>query len=98
MSAIVRKKGSITIPADVRKAAQLAEGDLVEVEMTADGILLRPQKVIDATQAWFWEPAWQAREREADEDIAAGRLERFESDDELMRALDERTKPLDADA
>ena len=49
---VVRKKGTVTIPADIRKAARLAEGDLVEVEMTADGILLRPRKVIDATQAW----------------------------------------------
>ena len=95
---VVRKKGTVTIPADIRKAARLAEGDLVEVEMTADGILLRPKKVIDATQAWFWEPAWQAREREADEDLAAGRFDRFEGDDAMMRALDERTKPLDADA
>jgi len=95
---VVRKKGSITIPAEIRKAAHLAEGDLVEVEMTAAGILLRPKKVIDATQAWFWEPTWQAREREADQDLAAGRFDRFESDDALTRALDERTKPLDADA
>jgi AbrB family looped-hinge helix DNA binding protein len=95
---VVRKKGTVTIPADIRRAARLAEGDLVEVEMTADGILLRPKKVIDATQAWFWEPAWQAKEREADEDLAAGRFDRFEDDDALTRALDERTKPLDADA
>src|SRR5436190_22057409 len=95
---VVRKKGSVTIPADIRRAARLAEGDLVEVEMTAEGILLRPKKVIDATQAWFWTPAWQAKEREADQDLAAGRLDRFESDEELMRTLDERTKRVDADA
>jgi AbrB family looped-hinge helix DNA binding protein len=95
---VVRKKGSLTIPADIRKAARLDEGDLVEVELTAEGILLRPKKVIDATQAWFWDAAWQAKEREADEDRAAGRFDRFESDAGMMRALDKRTKPLDADA
>jgi AbrB family looped-hinge helix DNA binding protein len=97
-STVMRKKGSLTIPADIRKAAQLDEGDLVEVEMTAEGILLRPKKVIDATQAWFWEPAWQAKEREADEDLAAGRFDRFESNEAMLRALEERMKPLDADA
>jgi AbrB family looped-hinge helix DNA binding protein len=97
-STVMRKKGSLTIPAEIRKAARLDEGDLVEVEMTAEGILLRPKKVIDATQAWFWEPAWQAKEREADADRAAGRFDRFESDDAMLRALDKRTKPLDADA
>jgi AbrB family looped-hinge helix DNA binding protein len=96
-AAVVRKKGSVTIPADIRKAARLDEGDLVEVEITAEGILLRPKKVIDATQAWFWEPTWQAKEREADEDLAAGRFDRFESDEAMMRALKDRAKPLDAD-
>ena len=94
---VVRKKGTVTIPAEIRRAARLAEGDLVEVEITADGILLRPKKLIDATQTWFWEPAWQAKEREADEDAAAGRLERFESDEEFLAALEDRMKPLDAD-
>jgi AbrB family looped-hinge helix DNA binding protein len=97
-STVIRKKGSLTIPADIRKAARLDEGDLVEVEITAEGILLRPKKVIDATQAWFWEPTWQAKEREADEDLAAGRFERFKSDEEFLAVLDERMKPLDADA
>jgi AbrB family looped-hinge helix DNA binding protein len=87
----------VTIPADIRKAARLDEGDLVEVEITAEGILLRPKKVIDATQAGFWEPTWQAKEREADEDLAAARFDRFESDEAMMRALKDRAKPLDAD-
>lgn len=94
---IVRKKGTITIPADIRRAARLAEGDAVEVELTADGILLRPKKLIDATQAWFWEPAWQAGEREAEREYAAGAGERFESGEDFLGALEERMKPLDAD-
>ena len=30
-----------------------------------------------ASQAWFWTPEWQQMEREADEDIAAGRVENW---------------------
>lgn len=93
----VRAKGQVTIPAEIRQAARLEEGDPVEVEIVEDGILLRPMKVIDATQAWFWTPEWQAGEREADADIAAGRVERFESDEEFLAALEARMKPLDAD-
>jgi antitoxin PrlF len=94
----LRKKGSLTIPAAVRKAARLAEGDPVYVTMTEEGILLKPQKLVDATQAWFWESSWQAREREADEDLAAGRTVRHGSSDEFLGALDQRMKPVDADA
>ena len=53
---------------------------------------------IDAEQAWFWTQEWQEREREADADLAAGRVTRFESDQDFLAELDERTKPLDADA
>ncbi len=94
----VRAKGQVTIPAEIRQAARLEEGDPVEVEIVEDGILLRPMKMIDASQAWFWTPEWQAGEREADADIAAGRVERFESDEEFLAALEARMKPLDADA
>ncbi len=55
--------------------------------MVEDGILLKPQKAIDASQAWFWEPRWQAMEREADKDIRAGRTEVFENEDEFLAAL-----------
>lgn len=96
-STTVRGKGSITIPAEIRRAARLAEGDPIEVVLTEDGILLKPKKVIDATQAWFWTPAWQAAELHADEDLAAGRSTTFADGDEFLKALDERMKPLDAD-
>ena len=53
---------------------------------------------IDADQAWFWTREWQTREREADTDRDAGRGTSYASDEELLAALDARTKPLDADA
>jgi AbrB family looped-hinge helix DNA binding protein len=96
--ATVRRKGQVTIPASIRRAARLEEGDLVELEVVAEGILLRPRKLIDATQAWFWMPDWQAREREADEDIRAGRSEKFGSDEEFLAALEARVKPRNADS
>lgn len=53
---------------------------------------------IDPEQAWYWTREWQAKEREADEDRTAGRVSRYESDEDFLTGLDERTKPLDADA
>jgi AbrB family looped-hinge helix DNA binding protein len=88
----LRAKGQLTLPDDIRRAAHLEEGDLLDAEITPEGILLRPQKLIDATQAWFWTPEWQAGEREADADRVAGRSTTFESGEELMRALRNRAK------
>ncbi len=72
---------------EIRRSAHLEEGDLLEAELTADGILLRPQKLIDAAQAWFWDSDWQEGEREADEDLAAQRVESFETGKDLLTAL-----------
>jgi hypothetical protein len=53
---------------------------------------------IDSEQAWFWTREWQAKEREADEDLADGRVTTFESADELLGALEADVKPLDAES
>jgi len=89
----LRANGLLTLPEEIRKAARLEEGDLLDAEITADGILLRPQKVIDATQAWFWTAEWQAGEREADTQQAAGLGETFASGEEFLEALRLRAKP-----
>jgi antitoxin PrlF len=86
---VLREKGQITIPSEVRKAAHLEEGDPVDVVMTPEGILLRPRKTIDSTQAWFWTPTWQAREREASEDIRRSRVRTYKSDKDFLRSLGE---------
>ncbi len=88
----LRAKGQVTLPDEIRRAARLEEGDLLDVEVTAEGILLRPQKVVDATQAWFWTPEWQAGERESEADLAAGRVEVFASGEELIDGLSRRAK------
>ncbi|MDQ3680371.1 MAG: AbrB/MazE/SpoVT family DNA-binding domain-containing protein [Actinomycetota bacterium] len=89
----LRAKGQLTLPEEIRARAHLEEGDLLEAEITAEGVLLRPQKVIDATQAWFWTPEWQAGEREADAQLAAGSGQTFESGEEFLEALGAIAKP-----
>ena len=97
-SSTVRERGQWTIPAEIRRAARIEEGDSLEAEIVEEGILLRVRKVIDASQAWFWTPEWQRGERKADADLAAGRFDRYESDEAFLAALEERMKPLDADS
>ena len=86
------KRGVITLPAEIRVAARLEEGDPIEVEIVDEGILLRPQKVIDASQAWYWTPEWQAGEREADAEIAAGGGRVFMSGEEFLASPVARTQ------
>lgn len=83
----VRARGTITLPAELREQLDLQEGDQVAFELRDDGLIVTPVAVVPRQQAWFWSREWQEAEREADEDIAAGRFTRFESDDEFFAAL-----------
>jgi hypothetical protein len=68
-------------------------------DQAVDGAALLLEEIsVDPEQAGFWTREWRRKEAEADADIAAGRGIRYESDEEFLAALDERTKPLDADS
>ena len=84
----VTRSGQITIPVAIRQALDIREGDYVEVDLADDRIILTPKQVVDKSQAYFWTAEWQAAEREADEDIRAGRVQTFENVEELLADLE----------
>lgn len=86
----VTRHGQITIPAALRKQVGIEEGDLVELQIVDDYIVLTPKKLIDKSQAYFWTTEWQEAERQAQADIEAGRIKEFASVDELFADLDTR--------
>ena len=45
------------------------------------------QQPINPGQEWFWTAEWQAAEREAEGDLAAGRVETFDSDADFLASL-----------
>ena len=86
----VTRHGQITLPASVRKELGIEEGDLVEVMVEDDRALLLQKKLIDKSQTYFWTKEWQEAEKEASEDIKAGRVETFDTAEELIEDLEER--------
>ena len=83
----VRKNGQVTLPAEIRRRARLEPGDVLEADVVDEGIVLRPKKLVDASQAYFWTKRWQRGEREAQRDIDRGRVKRFDSVEEAIAAL-----------
>ena len=86
----VQARGTVALPADLRRRLHLDQKDsqikLIEHE---DGrVELLPVVAVPADQAWFWTDRWQAMEREADADIAAGRITIVEGADDLIAHLD----------
>lgn len=74
MTIHVGAKHQVTLPKEICRRAKLSPGDPLEVIYEEDAIILKPQIHIPRDQAYFWTKEWQEGEREADEDIKAGRM------------------------
>ena len=83
----VQKNKNITLPMWVIQRFHLGAGDFVRMEETAGGVVLKPAKLVDPTQAYFWTKEWQVGEREAEEDIRKGRVKAFKNVKELIKDL-----------
>ena len=73
----VRKKAQLTLPLSVRQKLGVEEGDFMDVQVRDGEIVLKVKKLVDKEQTWFWTKRWQRGEKEAEEDIRAGRVHRF---------------------
>ena len=48
----VRRAAQLTLPADVRQALNVQEGDYLEAEIVKGGVLLKPVSVVERKRAW----------------------------------------------
>jgi AbrB family looped-hinge helix DNA binding protein len=88
-SATVRSKSQLTLPAEVRQALRVGEGDEVEFTVTEDGgVVLRGLTKIPTDQMWFWQKDWQDGEREATAEIGAGQTTTYGDADAMFADLD----------
>lgn len=85
----IRDNSQITIPKNIMDKLDLKKGDTISIELRDDEIVLKPVVIIDKSQAWFWRKDWQKEEKEAEEDIKAGRVKTFNNTDDLMKDLKE---------
>jgi len=84
-----RKKSQVTIPKEIVDQFNLEEGDKLEFIPEKDGIKIRPVVTIPKSQLFFWTERWQEGEKEADEDIKAGRISGpYQDIDKLVEDLE----------
>ncbi len=93
----VRKKAQLTLPLSVRKKVGVEEGDFMDVQVRDGEIVLKLKKLIDKDQAWFWTKRWQQGEKEAEEDIKAGRVFEFPNAESAIASLHKAVKEGQAD-
>ena len=85
----ISSKRQIAIPSHIMAALDLKPGDEIDIQIKNGTAYLVPVTTIKVPrdQAWFWSKEWQEKEREASDDITAGRYRDFESLDALMKDL-----------
>ena len=85
----ITSNGTITLPAQIRKALGLKPGDFVNAELERGHVVLKPTKIIDAEDAWFYSKTWQKGEAEVDKELAKGEIMGpFSTLDDLFKELD----------
>ena len=80
-------KKQVTIPHRISKALKLRRGDHMLMRLVGGRLEMIPARLVPKDQLWFWTHEWQKKEREADDDIARGRVKEFESVEELIKDL-----------
>jgi AbrB family looped-hinge helix DNA binding protein len=71
MAAIMKisSQGQIRLPKKIMQTLKIDSGDYVELEIEDGNIVLKPRKLIDPSQGWFWTKEWQKKESETDKQI-----------------------------
>ncbi|MCX6003393.1 MAG: AbrB/MazE/SpoVT family DNA-binding domain-containing protein [Chloroflexi bacterium] len=87
----VRKKAQVTLPQSVRQELGIEEGDFLDIRVRSGEIVLKVKKLVDKEQAWFWTNRWQRGEKEAEEDLRAGRVHDFPDARHAMDFLHKQT-------
>ena len=86
----ISPQGQIRIPKNIMVAIGIETGDYVEVDVEQRHIVLKPRKLIDPSQSWYWTKEWQKREADVDEEIKNDHLSnKFESAEEGLKWLKE---------
>ncbi len=95
--AAIQGRGTVALPAELRRKYRLDEpGAQLEVVERPDGVIeLRPTLPVPLDEMWFWTRGQQAAEREAEEDLAAGRFRTFDDAESFLADLAELAAPGD---
>ena len=84
----ISPQGQIRIPKKILTDLGIENGDYVEVDVEERQIVLKPRKLIDPSQGWYWTKEWQKMEDDVDKEIQKNQLSaKFESAEEGLKWL-----------
>jgi len=85
----VKRRNLITLPKEVRKELKISEGDMLDVRISENKIIMEPYKLVPSSQAYFWNKKTQEDILEAREDVKAGRVREVSSINEFLEGMED---------
>jgi len=84
----ISPQGQIRIPIKIMNALGITKGDYLEVDVKDSNIILKPRKLIDPSQGWYWTKEWQKVETSVDDEITEGHVSpKFKTAEEGLKWL-----------
>ncbi len=80
-------RGEMRLPKGIARQLKLRQGTKLAIITAGNGIYLVPPQHIPKEQHYFYTDEWQEKERQADKELKAGRVEKFLDVDSLIRNL-----------
>ena len=85
----VQGRNLITLPKEIREKLNISEGDMLDVRINDNKIIMEPYKLVPSSQAYFWSKNTQEDILEAKEDVKAGRIREVSNIDEFLEGLED---------
>jgi bifunctional DNA-binding transcriptional regulator/antitoxin component of YhaV-PrlF toxin-antitoxin module len=86
----IQGRGTVALPPELRRKYRLDQaGAQVEITERDDGVIeLRPALPVPVDEMWFWSEGHQHAEREAEDDLTAGRYRDFGDGESFLADLE----------
>ena len=83
----VKKNFQITLPNQIRRKFNISVGDYIKINEEERKIAIKPVKIIELDQEYFYTKEWQEKEAQADRNLAEGRYKEFDNVEDLIKDL-----------
>ena len=83
----VQRRNLISLPREIRDVLDINEGDVLDIRLEDNKIVIEPMKLIPSSQAYFWNEKAQNDMMEAKKDIESGNVREFKNIKEFMDGI-----------
>lgn len=83
----VQKRNLISLPREIREHLNINEGDVLDIRMENNKIIIEPMKLVPSSQAYFWSDKVQSDMLEAKKDVDSGNVREFNSVNEFLDGI-----------